>query len=66
MADDGSDTFKSLHEGVMAFAAGCNKAIRNPSAHRPLPELNEDEALEQLAAFSVLARWVEAAELDTT
>lgn len=65
MADDGSDTFKSLHEGAMAFAAGCYKAIRNPSAHVELPELNADEALEQLATFSVLARWVEAAALDT-
>jgi hypothetical protein len=56
MADDGSDTFKSMHEGASAFAAGCYKAIRNPAVHTPLDELSEDEALEQLAAFSVLAR----------
>jgi hypothetical protein len=50
----------------MAFAAGCYKAIRNPAAHIPLDELSEDEALEQLAAFSILARWVAAATLDTS
>ena len=65
MADDGGDTFKSLHEGAMAFAAGCYKAIRNPASHIPLDELSEDEALEQLASFSILARWVAAATLDS-
>jgi len=64
MPDDGSDTFRSLHEGALAFATGCYKAIRNPASHVPLPELPEDEGLEQLAAFSVLARWVDAATLD--
>jgi Protein of unknown function (Hypoth_ymh) len=66
MPDDGSDTFRSLHEGAMAFASGCFKAIRNPAAHIPLVDLSEDEALEQLAAFSILARWVAVATLDTT
>lgn len=65
MPDDSSDTFRSLHEGAVAFATGCYKAIRNPASHIPLPELPEDEALEQLAAFSILARWVDAATLDT-
>ena len=39
---------------------GCFAGIRNPLAH-DLGELSEDEALEQLAAFSVLARWVDDA-----
>jgi len=64
MTDDGSDTYKSIHEGATAFAVGCYRAIRNPAAHIPLDELTEDEALEQLAAFSVLARWVGAATLE--
>ena len=63
MPDDGSDTYKSLQAGAIAFATGCYSAIRNPTAHVP-GELSEAEALEQLAAFSVLARWVDAAELD--
>jgi Protein of unknown function (Hypoth_ymh) len=63
MPDDGSDTYKSLQEGAIAFATGCYRAIRNPTAHVP-GKLPEAEALEQLAAFSVLARWVDGAELD--
>lgn len=64
--DDGGDTFRSLHRGVMAFAEGCYAAIRNPASHEDgLPDLTEDEALEQLAAFSLLARWVDSATVVT-
>ncbi|MDF4251223.1 TIGR02391 family protein [Streptomyces sp. WMMB303] len=64
MADDGSDTFQSVHRGAAAFAEGCYAGIRNPNSHEDgLPELPEHEALEQLAAFSVLARWVEQAQV---
>jgi hypothetical protein len=64
MKDDGSDTFRSVHRGAMAFAEGCYAAIRNPNSHEVnLPELAENEALEQLAAFSVLARWVDTADV---
>lgn len=62
MVNDGSDTFRSVHRGAMAFAEGCYAGIRNPNSHEDgLPELPEHEALEQLAVFSVLARWVETA-----
>ncbi|MFD7980562.1 TIGR02391 family protein [Streptomyces sp. NPDC059071] len=62
MTDDGSDTFRSVHRGAAAFAEGCFAGIRNPNSHEDgLPELPEHEALEQLAAFSVLARWVDGA-----
>lgn len=64
--DDGSKTFKSRHRGIRAFAEGCYAAIRNPSSHVIQDELIEHEALEQLAAFSVLARWVDDATLDTS
>lgn len=64
MADDGSDTFRSVHRGVAAFAEGAFAAIRNPNSHEAgLPELPEHEALEQLAVFSALARWVDTAAL---
>ncbi len=49
----------------MVFADGCYTAIRNPAAHEVQEELTEDEALEQLAAFSVLARWVDQAKVVT-
>ncbi|MGW7295397.1 TIGR02391 family protein [Streptomyces xiamenensis] len=62
MADDGGDTYRNVHRGAMAFAEGCYAGIRNPNSHEDgLPELPEHEALEQLAAFSVLARWVDSA-----
>ncbi|MFE5514158.1 TIGR02391 family protein [Streptomyces sp. NPDC056529] len=62
MEDDGGDTFRSVHRGAMAFAEGCYAGIRNPNSHEVSPaELPEHEALEQLAAFSVLARWVDTA-----
>jgi hypothetical protein len=61
--DDGGKTALSTRRGVMAFAEGCYAAIRNPVSHDPLEELSEQEALEQLAAFSVLARWVSRANV---
>jgi len=62
--NDGSDTFKSLHAGAGAFAHGCYAALRNPGSHDPQDELPQDQALEQLAAFSILARWIDQAELE--
>lgn len=64
MTDDGSQTFKSLHRGVMALAEGCYAALRNPISHES-GELSADRGLEQLACFSVLARWVDEASLLT-
>jgi hypothetical protein len=64
MPNDGSDTYKSLHEGAISFATGCYRAIRNHAAHVQLGDLAEDEALEQLAAFSILARWVDSSSLE--
>ncbi|MFF7199138.1 TIGR02391 family protein [Streptomyces sp. NPDC088197] len=66
MPDDNSDTFRSVHRGAMSFAEGCFAGIRNPNSHEDgLPELPEQEALEQLAALSVLARWVDSAAVDS-
>lgn len=64
MQNDGSKSYTSLHRGVAAFAEGCYAAIRNPSSHDVLTELDEPEALEQLAVFSTLARWVDSAEVE--
>jgi hypothetical protein len=63
MPDDASETFRSLHNGAASFARGVYSAIRNPTAHEE-GELEEIIGLEQLAVFSVLARWVDAAEVD--
>jgi hypothetical protein len=53
-----TDDFKSAHLGAMSFGKGCFLAIRNLSTHR----LEVLEALEQLAALSLLARWIDSAE----
>jgi hypothetical protein len=58
--DDGSRTYESLHRGARAFAA-----IRNPGMHTPSDGGEEQLALEPLAAFSLLARWVDQAVVQT-
>jgi hypothetical protein len=49
----------------MQFGAGCFEGIRNPAAHEHDLVLSEQLALEQLAAFSLLARWVDECEVET-
>lgn len=65
MKDDGSDTYKSVQRGAMAFAEGVFAGIRNPLSHEADQELSEQEALEYLAALSVLARWVDKSDVET-
>lgn len=64
MTDDGSDTYKSVQRGAMAFAEGVFAGIRNPLSHEADQELSEQEALEYLAALSVLARWVDGSSVE--
>lgn len=61
--NDGSKTYESLHRGARAFAEGLYAAIRNPGMHVPTDGGEEQLALEQLAAFSLIARWVDQAEV---
>jgi hypothetical protein len=60
-----SSTWRSKHQGAMEFGAGCFEAIRNPAAHEHGLALSEQVALEQLAAFSLLARWIDECEVAT-
>ncbi|WP_201788868.1 TIGR02391 family protein [Amycolatopsis orientalis] len=64
MKDHGSDTYKSVQRGAMNLAEGVFAGIRNPLSHEVDQELSEQEALEYLAALSVLARWVDAATVE--
>jgi hypothetical protein len=64
MPDDGSQTFKSVQRGARTFAEGVFAGIRNPLAHEDDQEMPEQEALEYLAALSVLARWVDESTLE--
>jgi uncharacterized protein (TIGR02391 family) len=58
-------TRESMRQGVMGFGTGCFQAIRNPVGHLPneLHELDEQTALERLAALSLLLRWIDEAEI---
>lgn len=56
------DDWTSAHEGAMHLGMGCAQGIRNPQAH-PSENITEQDALEQLAALSVLARWVDECEV---
>ena len=64
MADDGSDTYKSVQRGAMALAEGIYAGIRNPFDHDDPKDIDEQVALEYLAALSVLARWVDEATVE--
>jgi hypothetical protein len=58
----GTDDWTSRHQGALEFGAGRMLAIRNIATHAdPEIEWAEQEALEKLAALSVLARWVDEA-----
>ena len=59
------ESWKSAHEGTKFFGMGCSLRIRNLLAHpdRAGGNMEEQEALERLAALSLLARWVEEAEV---
>lgn len=58
-------TRESMRQGAMNFGSGCFQGIRNPLGHllNEEVELSEQEALERLAALSLLARWIDQATL---
>ena len=61
-------TRESMTQGALSFGVGCFQAIRNPIGHLPdeAHELTRHEALERVAAFSLLARFIEQATLTTS
>ena len=63
--DRDSDTWKSRQQGGVDFGAGCFEGIRNPAAHEEQLNLPDQAALEQLAAFSLLARWIDECSVET-
>lgn len=56
---EGTTDWTNAHEGAMSFGRGCAMRIRNLYTHGQEP--SEQEALEALAALSLLARWVDDA-----
>ena len=63
---DGSETYKSVQRGAWAMAESVYAGIRNPFNHEDPKDIDEQIGLEYLAALSVLARWVDDAEVETT
>ena len=57
---EGTPEWSNAHEGAMHYARGCMMRIRNLAEHEDA-ELSEQEALEALAALSLLARWIAGA-----
>lgn len=62
--DQKSPDVKSLQRGALLLGQGAYSALRNPAAHG-VSDLLEQEALEQLATFSVLARLIDQCQVVT-
>jgi hypothetical protein len=59
---DSDLTVKSMRVGILSMAQGVFSAIRNPATHST-ENMERQEALEQLATLSILARWIDRCEL---
>jgi hypothetical protein len=62
--DRTTPTWRARQDGGKYVAAGAFLAIRNVAAHEDQVTWSEQEALEHLATFSVIARWIEACDVD--
>lgn len=60
--DPADPTVQSRQRGALSFGVGCFFAIRNPATHEH-EEWPDHFALECLAAFSILARWISEWEI---
>lgn len=56
-------TVKAMRVGILNFAQGVFSAIRNPATHSTA-DMGRQEGLEQLAALSMLARWVDRCKVE--
>ncbi|MFD8685342.1 TIGR02391 family protein [Streptomyces sp. NPDC059651] len=63
--DRDSPTWVARQEGAMQLSAGAFLAIRNLAAHEETVTWTQQEALEYLATFSVVARWIEECSVET-
>lgn len=60
--DDDNLSVKAMRTGMLNYAQGLFSAVRNLATHS-VAELPQQVALEQLAALSVLARWIDECEV---
>jgi uncharacterized protein (TIGR02391 family) len=62
--NDDDLTVKSMRVGILNMSQGVFAAIRNTTTHSTA-DLPKQEALEQLATLSILARWIDQCQLAT-
>ncbi|AXL12653.1 TIGR02391 family protein [Microbacterium foliorum] len=60
--DDTNLTVKAMRVGILNLSQGVFSAIRNPATHST-EDMERQEALEQLATLSILARWIDRCDL---
>ncbi len=63
--EPGNKTYASMQRGARTLAEGIYAGIRNPLGHADPADLDEQVALEYLAALSILARWVDQSLVDS-
>lgn len=61
LADLTTQTGKDIQAGYRFLFMGSQQAIRNPSAHEPFGEIDDDEAFELLGLASHLMRRLDQA-----
>ncbi|MDR1237007.1 MAG: TIGR02391 family protein [Propionibacteriaceae bacterium] len=59
-----SDSFKSRMNGARGLGQACFQGVRNIGNHEHDVRWSEQEALEYLALFSVLARWIDECTIE--
>ena len=62
VTEDDVEAWNSAHEGARGLGEACSQGFRNLAAHDNA-DLSEQEALEQLGALSILARWVDCSQV---
>ncbi|MEU8523952.1 TIGR02391 family protein [Streptomyces sp. NPDC048577] len=60
--DPGDRTVSSMQNGLSKYAPGLNMAVRNTATHVTSDEMTAQQALERLAALSLLAHWIDECE----
>ncbi|NNH70840.1 TIGR02391 family protein [Nocardia uniformis] len=61
--DPNHQSVKSMIDGLVRYAPGIQLTIRNQATHNQSTEYTEQEALERLAALSLLLRWVDECDV---
>ncbi len=64
MAEDGSKMYQSVHRGARLLAEGLYAGVRNPAAHE-IGRRGRAACLGAIGCFSLLARWVNAATVES-